>query len=409
MADFLLNYKYLTTKSLEGFDKYKYKSVDTSPLSQYVMHPFWNRLVKVLPLWVPANLLTLVGWLLSLLVFAVFSWYDPHLKFAVSANRENMPAWIWLGAAICTFLAHQLDGIDGKQARRTNSSSPLGELFDHGLDSSAVWLMALSHATVFGVSQITVLPWELVFMLYFTLFAFYIAHWEKYTTATLYLPWAYDFSQIWLTSAYFVTFLFGLDMWKVTFLGGALNIPRIFKITLYGVVLFVCLPVSISNQRKARKENPTQCVSVEESIQPLISLGSITALHVLYGYLAVDNVVETQLKLYVVSYGILYANVNCRLIVAQMSGGLCERFNMLAYPLVPMIILSRLRIASDLTLLLGYVIFLTLAHLHYGVNVVRQLCEHLNVYCFRVGKPPEKKGVQFETNGTCNYSHKAKQ
>lgn len=28
-----------------------------------------------------------------------------------------------------------LDGIDGKQARRTGTSGPLGELFDHGLDS----------------------------------------------------------------------------------------------------------------------------------------------------------------------------------------------------------------------------------------------------------------------------------
>lgn len=28
-----------------------------------------------------------------------------------------------------------MDAIDGKQARRTNSSSPLGELFDHGCDS----------------------------------------------------------------------------------------------------------------------------------------------------------------------------------------------------------------------------------------------------------------------------------
>ena len=28
-----------------------------------------------------------------------------------------------------------LDAIDGKQARRTNSSNPLGELFDHGCDS----------------------------------------------------------------------------------------------------------------------------------------------------------------------------------------------------------------------------------------------------------------------------------
>lgn len=28
------------------------------------------------------------------------------------------------------------DAVDGKQARRTNSSSPLGELFDHGTCSS---------------------------------------------------------------------------------------------------------------------------------------------------------------------------------------------------------------------------------------------------------------------------------
>jgi hypothetical protein len=27
---------------------------------------------------------------------------------------------------------YTFDAVDGKQARRTNSSSPLGELFDHG-------------------------------------------------------------------------------------------------------------------------------------------------------------------------------------------------------------------------------------------------------------------------------------
>ena len=33
------------------------------------------------------------------------------------------------------FVYQSLDAIDGKQARRTGSSSPLGELFDHGCDS----------------------------------------------------------------------------------------------------------------------------------------------------------------------------------------------------------------------------------------------------------------------------------
>ena len=36
------------------------------------------------------------------------------------------------------FFGFETDGIDGKQARRTGSSGPLGELFDHGLDS---WLV----------------------------------------------------------------------------------------------------------------------------------------------------------------------------------------------------------------------------------------------------------------------------
>lgn len=35
----------------------------------------------------------------------------------------------------CLFAYQSLDAIDGKQARRTKSATPLGELFDHGCDS----------------------------------------------------------------------------------------------------------------------------------------------------------------------------------------------------------------------------------------------------------------------------------
>jgi phosphatidylglycerophosphate synthase len=41
-----------------------------------------------------------------------------------------------------------LDGIDGKHARRTGTSSPLGQIFDHGGDSiSTIFLLiGISHA-----------------------------------------------------------------------------------------------------------------------------------------------------------------------------------------------------------------------------------------------------------------------
>ncbi|VDN87817.1 unnamed protein product [Brugia pahangi] len=43
----LFNYKYLSEQQMKGFDKYKYCSVDSSPLSKYVSHPFWNWIVQV--------------------------------------------------------------------------------------------------------------------------------------------------------------------------------------------------------------------------------------------------------------------------------------------------------------------------------------------------------------------------
>lgn len=53
------------------------------------------------------------------------------LAFLIS----QAPLWAYIACACGLFIYQSLDAIDGKQARRTNSSSPLGELFDHGCDS----------------------------------------------------------------------------------------------------------------------------------------------------------------------------------------------------------------------------------------------------------------------------------
>jgi ethanolaminephosphotransferase len=57
----MFNYAYLGADALRGFDTYKYSCKDTSPLSNYICHPFWNKVVKLCPLWVAPNLLTLVS------------------------------------------------------------------------------------------------------------------------------------------------------------------------------------------------------------------------------------------------------------------------------------------------------------------------------------------------------------
>jgi ethanolaminephosphotransferase len=45
-----------------------------------------------------------------------------------------------------------LDCFDGKQARRTGTSSPLGQLFDHGCDALSVNLLLANIGATLGIS-----------------------------------------------------------------------------------------------------------------------------------------------------------------------------------------------------------------------------------------------------------------
>lgn len=69
--------------------------------------------------------------------FYLFCSYSPN-------GVEPPPRWTCFLCALGLFIYQSLDSIDGKQARRTNTSSPLGELFDHGCDSISTIFVALS-------------------------------------------------------------------------------------------------------------------------------------------------------------------------------------------------------------------------------------------------------------------------
>jgi len=87
------------------------------------MIPLWyEKVVEFVPRWVAPNLLTCLGFVCILLHWAVVAWFDYCFE------GEAVPCWAWLSAAVLLFSYYTLDGIDGMQARRTKSSTPLGEL-----------------------------------------------------------------------------------------------------------------------------------------------------------------------------------------------------------------------------------------------------------------------------------------
>lgn len=108
---------------------YKYKPGAYTHLDN-LLTPFWNWAVTLLPLWMAPNLVTFLGFTGACFASLLVTSYSPTLE------GDHVPGWCCLLFAFALFLYQTLDAIDGKQARRTNSSSPLGQLFDHGCDAA---------------------------------------------------------------------------------------------------------------------------------------------------------------------------------------------------------------------------------------------------------------------------------
>mmetsp|Transcript_9729 Transcript_9729/g.14817 ORF Transcript_9729/g.14817 Transcript_9729/m.14817 type:complete len:117 (+) Transcript_9729:194-544(+) len=110
-------------------------------------NPVANRLVNYLPETLAPNVITLCGFIFSTLPFFVLFW-NFGTKFQNEDGME-IPRWFFLFEAVCYFLYRMFDEMDGKQARRTKNSSPLGLLFDHGCDAFSMGLQAMIIAKCF--------------------------------------------------------------------------------------------------------------------------------------------------------------------------------------------------------------------------------------------------------------------
>ena len=136
----------LTTKDLENMKNHKYKSTGYTTLDNW-MNPFWYKCASFVPYKISPNMVTVSGLFCQFLSIIIIASYD--LTFS-----EQLPVFVYIFSAFMIFMAQTLDAIDGKHARATNRTSPLGQLMDHGCDSmdNFLFCIVLSQAFLFGNS-----------------------------------------------------------------------------------------------------------------------------------------------------------------------------------------------------------------------------------------------------------------
>ncbi|XP_055298290.1 ethanolaminephosphotransferase 1 isoform X2 [Sitodiplosis mosellana] len=393
---------YLRDEHRRGFDNYKYSCVDTSFLSRNIMHPFWNYLVQFFPRWVAPNLITFTGFLLTIVNFLLIGYYDFNFNAANDHSKSVIPDWVWIVASINIFVAYTLDGIDGKQARRTGTSGPLGELFDHGVDSYSAALIPIYMFSIFGTDQIS--PLRMHFIIWNVFLNFYLTHFEKYNTGVLYLPWAYDFTMWGVTIVLMITGIFGIEMWRFTLPGG--YTPAFaFEMTLYisGLISshpFIIYRIIVSYTKRTGKMRPF--IEAVRPLFPFVLLFIITTIWVIFSR---NNILSREPRILFLLFGTIFSNISCRLIVAQMSDTRADGFNHLICLVIIVFGLSvapldkfdaNITIDPDIEKTLVYCLaaIATLMHFHFGYGVVREMCDHFKIRCFKIPpQPPQSISI----------------
>ena len=164
--------RFITPEGLKQLDHYHYKPGTATSLDK-ALASYWNYVVTLVPMWVAPNALTLAGWLVLLSSTLVILYHDYTFQ-------KEIPAWCFYWAAASLWIYSTLDAIDGKQARRTQSSSALGQLFDHGCDAFCVSFLIINLAAAAHFED------TYAFVLFIAGYsAFWIANWKEYNTGVL--------------------------------------------------------------------------------------------------------------------------------------------------------------------------------------------------------------------------------
>jgi len=207
--DNLFRKNYINNKSLEKLKNFQYNSENVSIVYNNLISPFLdNYFMKILPIWIAPNLITILSFIFNFITFLL-------ILFETNLDYDRRLSRFTIGMKAFSHLIYIiLDNADGKQARRTKTSSPLGLLLDHGLDALTTCIVAFNCSFMASAGNNSLSSYFLFFGLYW---GYFICNYEEYRTGKMFLgkingP---DEGNFIVFLSAFVSLIFGPELWQI--------------------------------------------------------------------------------------------------------------------------------------------------------------------------------------------------
>ncbi|PIA57509.1 hypothetical protein AQUCO_00600317v1 [Aquilegia coerulea] len=389
---------YIGSHGVAALHRHKYSGVDHSLVAKYILQPFWTRCVNLFPLWMPPNMITLTGFMFLLTSALLGYIYSPHLD-------SPPPRWVHVAHGLLLFLYQTFDAVDGKQARRTNSSSPLGELFDHGCDALACALEALAFGStamcggdVFWFWVISAVP-------------FYGATWENYFTNTLTLPVLNGPTEglMLIYMSHLFTAIVGAEWWS-QHLGKSMPFLSWFpiisdiptnRVVLYFMVVFAVVPTVTFNiyevNKVVRAKKGSMLLALAMLYPFVLLLGGV----LIWEYLSPTGLMVNYPHLLIMGTGLAFGFLVGRMVLAHMCDepkglktGMCISLLYLPFAIANALTARHndgIPLVDEKWVLIGYCVFAVAVYMHFATSVIHEITTALGIYCFRITKKKHEK------------------
>ncbi|XP_050504112.1 choline/ethanolaminephosphotransferase 1 isoform X3 [Diabrotica virgifera virgifera] len=373
----LYKQKLLSDTQLKKLGEHKYSCQSVSFLDK-LLQPYWCWLVLKVPIWLAPNLITVLGLCVNIFTSLLLIWYSPDAK-------AEAPRWVCALCALGLFIYQSLDAIDGKQARRTNSSNPLGELFDHGCDSISTVFVALSACTAV---QLGYYPGWMFFQCFCAMTLFYCAHWQTYVSGTL------RFGKVDVTEAQFtiigillISSIFGPTVWSTKLTTMNVEMKLILIVLACMIALFLAQSnLSIIFTGGVGKNGST--VAGTSVLSPVIPFSMVLVPAFIIYKKSTQEIYQNHPALYILAFGLVAAKVTNRLVVAHMTK---SEMDYMDWSLMgpAMLFLNQYfnTFINEYYVLWLCLIWVAIDLLRYCSQICHEICDSLHLELFKIPYP----------------------